>query len=411
MVARQRPRIAVTAVAAAYFVLLLVTQAGRAAEFETPPTASARAILGSKAEGSNYYVDDEVLNDGFLEVFTLVTDYGRFTVQGRALVDRRLDELRAIEAIEKISKSKAFANALAKSATAPVRLAADAVKDPVNTVKQTLTGVGAFFDRAASGLRNVGSDSDGIVESALGVSAAKRQIAYELGVDPYTDFEPLATRLDELARATAAGGLLPKAAFSAVGGVMGTALSSTSTVESVRVLVRDKTPAQLQDLNRARLKEMGVGKAAAGRFLNNVFYTPTDRAALVAALRDLRGVKNRGLYIDRAAQANRRDLAFFLVRRAELIAEYQKTTGAIARFVSLSRIPLNQLKDGRVMAVMPFDQLALTETVSRTLIAVTEDMHKLKGSPAGELRITGQVTEKVRQRLGELGWTVAERGP
>ncbi len=58
---------------------------------------------------------------------------------------------------------------------------------------------------------------------------------------------------------------------------------------------------------------------------------------------------------------------------------------------------------------MPFDQLALTEEVSRTFVAVTEDMRKLE-SPAGELRITGQVTKKVRQRLGELGWTVAERG-
>jgi len=60
---------------------------------------------------------------------------------------------------------------------------------------------------------------------------------------------------------------------------------------------------------------------------------------------------------------------------------------------------------------MPFDRLVLTEDVSRTFETVTEDMRRLERRPAGELRITGQVTKKARQRLRELGWTVAERGP
>jgi hypothetical protein len=399
---------------AACVVLLLATQTVRAADFETPPTVSARAILGDQVGGLNYHVDDAVRSDGFVEVFTLVTDYGRFTVQGRAQLIRRLGELRAILAIEKISKSKAFGKALATSAIAPVRLAVETVKSPVKTVKQTVSGVGAFFDRIASGLRNPDSDPDSFVASALGVSAAKRQIAHELGVDPYTDFKPLATRLDDLAAATAAGGLLPKAAFTALGalgGAAGTTLSSTSSAEDARVLVRDETPAQLQDLNRARLKEMGVSKAAAKRFLSNPFYTPTDKVALVAALHGLKGVENCGLYVDRAAQAKSRDAALFLVRRAELIAQYQRSNGGIVRFVSLGRIPLNQLNDGRIVAVMPFDRLVLTEEVSRTFDTVTADMRRLERRPAGELRITGQVTKKARQRLGELGWRVAEREP
>ncbi|WP_162918939.1 hypothetical protein [Taklimakanibacter deserti] len=373
---------------------------------------SARAILGDKVGGPNYYVDEAVQSDGYVEIFTLVTKYGRFTIQGRALLVRRLDELRAIVAIERMSKSKAFVKALATSAIAPARLAVETVKNPVKTVKQTVSGVGAFFDRLGSGLRNAGSDdSDGLIEGALGASSAKRQIANELGVDPYTDFKPLATRLDQLAAATAAGGLLPQAAFTAIGGPAGTALSSTSSVEGVRVLVLDQTPAQLRDLNRARLTEMGVGKAAASRFLNNPLYTPTDKVALVAALRSLKGVENRSLYIDRAGQAKRRDAALFLVKRAELIAQYQRSTGGIVRFISLGGMPLNQLEDGRILAVMPFDRLVLTEEVSRTFATATEDMRKLERRPTGELRITGQVTKKARRKLRELGWTVAERGP
>jgi hypothetical protein len=397
---------------AACLLLLLATHTGQAAEFEQPPTVSAKAVLGVQVRGPNYYVDDAVQSDGYVEVFTLVTKYGRFTIKGRALLVRRLDELRAIVAIERMSKSKAFAKALAASAIAPARLAVETVKNPVKTVKQTVSGVGAFFDRLGSGLRNAGSDdSDGLIESALGASAAKRQIAHDLGVDPYTDFKPLASRLDQLAAATAAGGLLPQAAFTAIGGPAGTALSSTSSVEGVRALVVDKTPGQLRDLNRARLTEMGVGKALARRFLNSAFYTPTDKVALVAALHGLKGVENRSLYIDRAAQAKRRDAALFLVKRAELIAQYQRSTGGIARFISLGGMPLNQLEDGRILAVMPFDQLVLTEEVDQTFATVTEDMRKLQRRPAGELRITGHATKMARRRLKELGWTVAEGGP
>jgi uncharacterized protein YidB (DUF937 family) len=400
---------ALTGIALGFAILLFGNQGGRAAELEVPPAASAQAILGDRVEGPNYYVEEAVRSDGYLEVFVLVTDYGRFTVQGRALLDRRLGELRAIEAIGKISKSKAFGNALAESATAPVRLAADTVKNPVKTVKQTLSGVGAFFDRTASGLKNIGSDPDSIVDSALGVSAAKRQIAYELGVDPHTDFKPLARRLEQLAQAVAAGGLLPQAAFSAVGGlggVAGTVLSSTNTVAGVRALVRDKTPAQLQDINRARLKEMGVSKAVAGRFLDNALYTPADKTALVAALHSLKGVKSRGLFIDRAAQTKRRDLAYFQVRRAELIADYQRSTGRIAGFVMLGGIPFNQLQDGRILAIMPFDKVALTESVNGIFTVVTDDMRRLKQGLKAELRVTGGVTNKARRRLAQLGWTV-----
>ena len=50
------------------------------------------------------------------------------------------------------------------------------------------------------------------------MSSAKRQLAAELGIDPYTDFKPLADKLDETATTMALGGLAPKAVFTAIGG-------------------------------------------------------------------------------------------------------------------------------------------------------------------------------------------------
>ncbi len=239
-----------------------------AAELEKEAALSARAVLGATASGVNYRVQDPVTTDGLLRIYTLETQYGTFTVYGDALLLQRRKELAALAALEKQSHTKAFGNAVARAATVPVELAEDLITKPGATIKRTLSGIGEVFDRVASGISNVGnSGPDSTVNSALGVSAAKRKIAADLGVDPYTDFEPLARQLDEFAKASALGGLVVKVGISFIPGAVGTAVSATSTMHRLESLVKDKTPAQLLEINRARLSKLGVPRATAGQVL------------------------------------------------------------------------------------------------------------------------------------------------
>jgi hypothetical protein len=368
---------------------------------------SAKAVLGAGASGANYRVQDPVTTDGFLRIYTLETQYGSFTVYGDAMLIQRRKELAALAALETQSSTETFGNALARAGSAPIEFAGDLVTKPGATIKRTMSGIGEAFDRVASGLANVGNDGpDNAVQSALGVSAAKRKIASDLGVDPYTDFAPLAQQLDEFARATALGGLVVKIGISFIPGAAGAAVSATSTAQGFGSLVREKTPAQLLEINRSRLGKLGVARGTAGKFLSNPRYTPADQTVMVGALQQLKGVKNVGLYVDRLAQANRRDLAVFMRTRTEMLAAWQKRTGTIARIVSIKGIPLTQQTDGSIMFLGPLDTVAWNALVDKTFNVMTPAIRKSGANGALVLAISGKVTPLSQSQLKQLGWSV-----
>ena len=378
--------------------VLGVTAAGVASS-ENPPNTTPRSALGKLATGPNYTIGNPVRSDGFLRIFTVNSRYGRFTISGQQRLIARLRELAALSVLEQKSKSEAFGKALGRAATSPVRLAGDVVKNPIGAVGKTISGVGNLFGRIASGVTNPGADPDSLPASLIGVSGAKRKLAYNLNVDPYTTFRPLAKALDDMATATALGGLAVTVGYAAVPGTAGLLLSRTTTANNVKNLVRDKTPAQLQDINRTRLTRMGVDGGTTRRFLGHKLYTPTDKTAIVAALNVMGGVKNRRIFIARTLNANSRDLAFFLRRRAELLSQYHRQTGNLASFVLVRGFPLNQLRDGRVLALVPLDELSWSKNAAGAFTTITEELRRLKASRGVELRITGRATPMARKML------------
>ena len=272
--------------------LALGTASAFSAQIETPPTASARAILGGQVQGSNYQIEDPVRSDGFLQIFTLNTPYGRYEVQGREMLKVRMRELAAVAVLERIDKSQTYVDAAAKAVKKPVDLAVGFVSNPVGSVQQSMSGVGELFSRIGSGITNAGRGRDNLAGSLLGVSSAKRQIAYRLGVDPYTDFKPLLDALNDTARVTALGDLTVSGAFMAIPGGAGMVVSYSKTTQEVGQIVLDKTPSQLRDANRAYLAAMDVPGATISAFLDNTFFTPMDQTIIVAAMEKMKGVGN-----------------------------------------------------------------------------------------------------------------------
>lgn len=406
--ADQSTRLIMSALAA---LLSVVVSSGAEAgdAVETPPTANANVILGALANGGNYQVAPLVRSDGFLEIFTVQSTVGTFTVSGCQLLNRRINELNAIAALDKLNKTDLFTQALVKSAASPVKFGIDLLRNPFGTFDQTVSGVTNAFGKIGAGVANPGGDPDSLAASAIGVSTAKRQLAAKLDVDPYTDFKPLSEKLNDIATTMALGGLGPKAAFSLIGGGVGVALSYSSTADGVRDLVRDKTPAELIEINMQRLRAMGVDDRTAHGFLASDFYTITDQTRLIEALRQLGNVSNRSVFVERAADVNARDLAFFLVRRAEMIADYQKANGgAITQFVSANGFPVNILANGHAVIIAPIDLLAWSPTPLKALAAVSSGLRADGKDQNVELRISGSATPAARLALKRMGWSVWE---
>jgi hypothetical protein len=290
-----------------------------------------------------------------------------------------------------------------------VEFAAGLITDPAGTVGRTASGVAEMFDRVGSGLSNMGSSRDSAVGSFLGVSAERRKLAARLGVDPYTDFTPLAKRLDQLAGLAAAGGLLVGVGTSFIPGAPGLAVSTTSTASGLGGLVRDKTPAQLISFNRARLAKLGIASGVIGRFLGNRTYTPADQTVIVSALWALKDAKDISVYVEWAAAVKRRDLAVHVRARSDLLVEYQARTHAIRRFVSVQNIPFTEDEDGGMLFLAPLDMVAWTPEVGNAFEAITRDIRNGRAGRQYFLEITGSLTPIAKRELKRLGWIVVNR--
>ena len=197
-------------------------------EFETPPTFDPSTLLAEQASGANYKIANPVNSDGFMRIYVLETPYGQYRVDGDSFLRMRLKELAAVSALASAEETDTFQASFQEALKGPVEFVGNAVTDPGQTLKNTVSGVGRLFGRAKSAVKNAGKGSDNVAESLLGISRAKRDIAVGLGVDPYTDFEPLAERLDKAAQVSAAGSLTVRGLFALIPGGAGTAVSTAS---------------------------------------------------------------------------------------------------------------------------------------------------------------------------------------
>src|SRR5690606_17426873 len=122
-------------------------------------------------------------------------------------------------------------------------------------------------------------------------------------------------------------------------------------------LARDYTAAQLLELNRGVLAKMGVDPALAEHLLANRNYTPVDLTAMIAALDGMPRVQGREVFVERAAAASERFVAYFnRIQAEQMAADYRRHPGYV-RFVMLGGFPFLSTTDGRVVTLAPIDAL------------------------------------------------------
>jgi hypothetical protein len=389
---------------------LMLATGALAADVENPPLFKASAVLGQAAKGPGYRIEERVGSDGYLRIYDVETPWGVLAVHGDAMVAMRLKEIRALDAMERTAASKEFGDALVKAGLKPVEFAEKLVTDPAGTVKGTVTGVGRLFNSIGSGIRNAGKTQESAAAGITGAAKQRRLIAYEYGIDPYTDFSPLRQKLDLLSRAAAAGGLAVTGAFILIPGAAGTVISNVSTAQTLNQLVRDYSAAQLMDMNRKELRRMGASAHTAEEFLTNSHYTPTDATAIAGALGGMGQLRNIDALLARATEAANREQAYFLRRRVELMAAQQLAAGDITGFVALDGVPfpMATTREGGLIGLFPLDALSWTAETSEAITALTTAARDAGFDGPMSLGITGTATPLAEKEVARLGWTLAQ---
>jgi hypothetical protein len=373
---------------------------------------AADVLPKSLLSGPNYRVQPKVKNDGVMNTYGLETSEGSLRVESTAHLLMRIAELNAMQKLAEMEKTEVFKDALVKSAKAPINTAKGLVTEPVETVKGVATGIGNWFTDVGRSITSDDPHQPGVLSTAVGYAPVKRAFAYDLGVDPYTDYEPLQDQLSAIARVAFAGGLTPKLAFAALQKPAPTAsavLRVTSTADGMRKLVRDKSPAELESINDEKLEAMGVPNDIRKEFLRNPAFNPQEETLLVGELDSMQSVAGRELIIATAAQVTQPSVARQKRLQVQMMSQYVAAEKRPARIVVLSGSPFLLTGEGVIVGLAPLDYVAWTPALQHKVNAVQADLDAMAGIKGKQLWLEGVFTDAARQNLTAHGWQLREK--
>lgn len=394
-------RFSLGAAATAFSVAL--STASFAGDFEQPPSFSAAQVLPPRLLHSRYYrLDERVGLENSQYVFRMHTIWGSLVIRGSDLLRVRAREMAATAKLEQVSGPETVTMSAVSTALKPVETAKDLITTPVQTVDDTVRGVGHIFGSANAAMNAADPHKEGIIASVTGSSAARRKLAFGLGVDPNTSFPPLSNQLTRLATASAFGETGANVGLSFIAGPAGIAIGATGTSNSLREALRDKTAAELERDGSQTLARIGVAKATIEAFYANAILTPTDKAIIVKSLESLHRAGGCSIFVASAARARTINMGYFYRRQAELIASYAKRIAPVQRFVHLGGTPMLQTSKGTV-SLLPVDYLIWTPQLADLTTGANRDRG---GQGGGEIWITGKASPMASAKLAELGWTV-----
>jgi len=161
--------------------------------FEPLPILNANAILRpTYLQGPNFTVRNPVPTTAGANRYTIDSDFGVFEAKGNLLLTRRIAEIKALAQLQTMSQSKEFTDALKQAATVPLNVAQNLVADPVATIASVPKGIVGLINRTGQSIkeatqnRQAAPEQGNVVSNVSGFAKTKRNLAIQLGVDPYT---------------------------------------------------------------------------------------------------------------------------------------------------------------------------------------------------------------------------------
>lgn len=362
--------------------------------YEQPESLRASEILPPELRsGPHHRVDEEVRSDGLHRVFTVRSADGSFEARGEEDLRRRIREIEATAALRE--RNEAGGGARPDSGTAERGLAGW-VRTPGRDDGGTRPGGGRLVD----------------------LDAMKRQVAHELGIDPYTENPDLQRELDRhvfSVFATGRGAIgLPGGAAApapgAGGGEEAAAGAEASAPETTRAgeLVRDYSADDLERLARIELAVMGVDEQLREQFLDNPWYSPRDGTELVDALSALDGTEGRSTFIEAAVKAGSPEEAHSYQRMAELMRRYAHRVGSLQRFTRVGSRVAAYAEDGTLIVPVEADHALWTPDIAAFATAIARAAGQDPEVARTRLLVSGKLSRRARQEIEGLGIDVTE---
>ncbi len=388
-----------------------------AQDYESPPVFQASEILPpALLSGPHHRVQEKITNDGYINRYTVESEFGTFAGVTSAKLRKRIREIEALHAMAEIRKTKVFRESVTEAGGDVLHGVKMFATAPVDTVKGAVSGVGKAFTRLGENLfgSKRSEAEDRRWKSIIGFSKTKREYAYDFGVDVYTTNKVVQDQLDSIAWAGYTGGLTVAGLMSAVPGGAGIATSVTGGSRLMNEVYKTTAPTDLRRFNRDKLLAMGVNEDLADVFIDNVVFTPRQQTDFVFALEDMAEVAGRHVLVKFAVNANDEDIVFFRQRMAQMYAAYHKSVTPVRRFLSMGPdapvkgAGLAQNKAGAVVFLAPLDYLAWTEPMATVFGGLDRAADAVPGVTGKELWLAGGLSPMARRNIEAAGWKIVD---
>lgn len=181
--------------------------------------------------------------------------------------------------------------------------------------------------------------------------------------------------------------------------IPGGTLVSTSSILSGWVW--DTSPGDLRLEIQATLRSVGVPQDQIDRFLRHHWYPLSMQAVVAGSLKVLDGVDGRADVIPLALSVGSEGQARFVAQTLAMTARYHATVKPLAKVV-VSGTVYGETKDGEIAAMAPVDYLSWNPLAER--------FAKRKGKLGSDrtLHIAGRASDRAREELEDLDWSVEE---
>ncbi len=383
--------------------------------FEEPPTLDASAILRPEILQSPLHtVRGPVPTYSGRNSYLIDSEFGLFEADGNTQLVQRVREIHAIARLREMSRSEQYTEALKRSAEGPVQLAKGLINQPVKTVTGVPKGLWKFMNRAGQSVKEAGQNrppnpyEDGAAKDLIGFSKAKRQLAGDLRVDPYSSNATLQKELNGIGWAAYGGSMTLSVALAPVGGPAGAVLTGINVSTSAEQALRDSSPSDLRRQHLTALLEMKVSREKANAFLNNTAFSPTHATLLVEALGSLRGVRGRAAFLDLACSASDEIDALFFQRTAQLLAQVHAES-PLAQISDFRGFPVCIAQDGSLIVALEWDYASWTANSANFVQAIKEGSfagYKITGH---RIVLTGEASPVAKEKLAALGIRLTEK--
>lgn len=361
--------------------------------YEMPPVLAARTLATpAQLEGPNHRIAKKVYSDDRWHVYTIESEAGIFHAWGDDVLDARIREVAAIQLMNEMRLTEAFVAAANAARADPLVKEWNLIDEPVDSA----IGV----PEAAWKRANSKEGPRGERRALNAFDHRKREIAAEFGIDPYSSNTMLQRELNRLSWAVYAGGLTS----------MFVPYGTEGAAEGDRMLeiLRLYSAREIERLNRIELRVIGVPKPLTDAFIRSPWYSPRYATLLIADLAALSNARTRETFIEIAATAQSEADARYYQRAAELLRQYDRSTGRIEEIIATDGILIGVAENATQVVPHPADFAIWSESTAAFADSLTRAVQSDARAERTDLLLAGAASPTARQQLKKRGVTIVE---